>query len=408
MTSTARAWLMDVGAGFRVAAGGHQVVEYLLSPETVNLPLTPAHCRGVMIWREQMIPVVDLAPLLPGGETRVHGWRRAVVLAYQEAPGEPLHYGALLVRAAPLEVIASDDMACPLPGDPDVFRYFACSCFAHDDKAVPVLDTARLFARPLPQAALPRESEAETTVSVVESAWAAPLGLASTDALDRASAQPVWQALDAGRGPQITAHTSSGTEKNIPEELRHEASQASPGPVDADANRAETTATASTDAAAFISALSLVEVLSASDSQEPPDPMVSAPGAAPQEMRSADPETAAAHAHVRASTRATQATMSFNDPFRRRDALERARLSNRRDRLRAALAAALLVSLVLAAILFMVAREKSLAPTTEIKTGPASAPARSEAVPEAPAVRDIAPEAVGTISAPLAPTRPPR
>jgi hypothetical protein len=73
-----------------------------------------------------------------------------VVLAYQEAPGEPLRYGALLVRAAPLEVFAADDMACPLPVDPEVFRYFACSCFALDDKAIPVLDTARLFARPMP------------------------------------------------------------------------------------------------------------------------------------------------------------------------------------------------------------------------------------------------------------------
>ncbi len=156
MASTARAWLMDVGGGFRVAAGAHQVVEYLLSPETVRLPLTPAHCRGVTIWREQMIPVVDLTPLLPGGVAQAGGWRRAVVLAYQEAPGEPLRHGALMVRAAPLEVFAADDMACPLPDDAEVFRYFACACFAHDDKAVPILDTARLFARPLPamQAAL--------------------------------------------------------------------------------------------------------------------------------------------------------------------------------------------------------------------------------------------------------------
>lgn len=304
MPSTARAWLMDVGAGFRVAAGAHQVVEYLLSPETMSLPLTPAHCRGVMIWREQMIPVVDLAPLLPGGGTQASGWRRAVVLAYQEAPGEPLRYGALLVRAAPIEVFAADDMACPLPGDPEVFRYFACSCFAHDDKAIPVLDTARLFARPLPLSALPRESEAEATVSVVEGTWVAPLGLASTDAPDRASAPPVWQALDAGREPQATAHPSCGAEKNIPEELRHETSQASPSPVDAEANHAETMATASTDAAAFDSALSPVEVLSVPDSQELPDPVAAvqtaetAPGAAVQEKRSTNPETAATHAHV--------------------------------------------------------------------------------------------------------------
>jgi chemotaxis signal transduction protein len=412
---------MDVGGGYRVAAGAYQVVEYLLSPETVSLPLTPAHCRGVMIWRKQMIPVVDLAPLLPGGETRVRGWRRAVVLAYQETPGEPLRYGALLVRAAPLEIFADDGMACPLPGDPEVFRHFACSCFTHDNKATPVLDIARLFARPLPRAALPGESEAETTVNIVESAWATPLGLASTDAPDRTSAPPVWQVLDAGHAPQVMAHTPGGIEKNIPGEGPHEANQASPGPVEADASRAETTASA--DAAAFDGALSSVEVLSVPGPQEPPDSMAAAqtaeaaPGATLQETRSTDPGTAAClradthrqapHAHVRVSTLAKQAAMTFGHSLRRRDALDHARHCHRRNLLRAALAGALLVSLVLAAIVFMAPREKPLVPATQIKTGPASTHERGEAVPEAPAARDIAPDPVGTISAPSAPARPP-
>jgi chemotaxis signal transduction protein len=408
---------MDVGAGFRVAAGGHQVVEYLLSPETVNLPLTPAHCRGVMIWREQMIPVVDLAPLLPGGEARVHGWRRAVVLAYQPAPGEPLRYGALLVRAAPFEVFADDGMACPLPGEPEVFRHFACSCFAHDNKAIPILDTARLFARPLPQAAAPRENTAETTVSIVDNAWTAPLGRVSTDAPVRTSAPPVWQVLDVGHEPQTTAHTSSDTGKNAPEEVPHGASQESPGPVDAETNRAETTAVASTDATAFDGALTRIESLSVPDSEEPPDPMTAvqvsetAPGAATQETRLAGPGAAASDAHVRVSPRAKlprakPATPTPSNSLRRRDALDRARFSNRRHRLRATLVGAILVSLVMAAIVLMVPRERPLAPTTEATTGPAGERARNEAAPEAPAVRDISPEAVGAISAPLAPVRP--
>ncbi len=134
---------MNVGAGWRVAVGAHRVVEYLMSPPTLALPRMPAHCLGVLLWREQMIPVLDLSPVL-SEEAEVRD--RAVVLAYQEMPRQPLRYGALVVRAAPVEVWVNDSMACLLPEDPPAFRHFSCSCFLHQEKAIPILDTTRLFA----------------------------------------------------------------------------------------------------------------------------------------------------------------------------------------------------------------------------------------------------------------------
>jgi hypothetical protein len=52
------------------------------------------------------------------------------------------------VRSAPVEVWASDDMACPLPEHP-AFAHFSRSCFAHQQEAVPVLDAAMLFTASL-------------------------------------------------------------------------------------------------------------------------------------------------------------------------------------------------------------------------------------------------------------------
>ncbi len=150
MTRTSRAWVMDVGAGWQVAAGAPHVVEYLLAPETIDVPRAPGHCAGLLIWRDQIIPVIDFAP--PSVERRAPPAppRRAVILAYQEGPAQALRFGALLVTAAPTEAWVSDDMAGPLTQMPALFRPVARACFVQQDRAIPILDTRRLFTRPLP------------------------------------------------------------------------------------------------------------------------------------------------------------------------------------------------------------------------------------------------------------------
>ncbi len=148
--NAARAWLFDTGSGFRFAAGAHHVIEYLLSPETVTIPCTPACAPGVMLWREQMIPWVDFAPRIVGDLDASSDRRRAVVLAWQDAPGEALQYGALSIRAAPIEIFVTDDMACMLPHELAAIGRFSLSSFTFDDKSVLVLDVARLFTQPLP------------------------------------------------------------------------------------------------------------------------------------------------------------------------------------------------------------------------------------------------------------------
>jgi nucleoid-associated protein YgaU/chemotaxis signal transduction protein len=187
-----RGWVMDVGAGWRVAVGAHRVVEYLLSPPTHSLPRMPAHCVGILIWQERMIPVLDLAPVLSEqAQVQEHGVHRAVVLAYQEMPGQPLRYGALVVRAAPVEVWVSDAMACPLPEDPLAFKQFSCSCFAHQEESIPILDTVRLFATALTLAPAERKDEAEAnTVGEVSPSPTLLADFAKTQPLEVAGPAP--------------------------------------------------------------------------------------------------------------------------------------------------------------------------------------------------------------------------
>jgi chemotaxis signal transduction protein len=190
--SAVRAWLVEIGGGTRVALGGQRVLEYLLSPPVHTLPRMPAHCCGVLVWREQLIPFLDLARILPRTSRAAEpGTFRAVVLAYQESPGLPLRYGALAVCSAPVETWVSDKMACALPENLPELSQFASSCFAHQQELIPVLDTKRLFTAALvAQRPWPRQDAgSEYAPSATTNPETSPE--ASVRASDRGSTQPV-------------------------------------------------------------------------------------------------------------------------------------------------------------------------------------------------------------------------
>ena len=192
MAQTSRAWVLDVGAGQRAAAGAPHVVEFLLATETLPVPCTPRHCRGLLLWRGRMIPVVDLAPLLAAGATAATATRRAVVLAWQPQPGEPLEYGALLVTAAPGETWVNDDMAGDLADTPEAMRNFARAGFMNQDRLIPILDIRQLFGRPLPAEMLGSGLEGKRDIHLAE---AAPVVDDTSSHRAVAESMPMWRTI---------------------------------------------------------------------------------------------------------------------------------------------------------------------------------------------------------------------
>lgn len=203
MAHASRAWLLHVAGDRRVAAGAAHVVEYLLDPEPLPIPLTPRHCAGLMLWRDRIIPVIDLAPMF--GARRTTAARRAIILAYQEAPGRPLRHGGLLVEAAPVEIQVTDDMAGPLPELNAAFRSLVRACFLHQDRPVPVIDVLGLFARPLPDLATPVDPPDTGAVEMVEETLAHRVQAARAEIprlLPAAVNIEMWKSLDTS--PAIT------------------------------------------------------------------------------------------------------------------------------------------------------------------------------------------------------------
>lgn len=147
----APARLLHYSADRSVALPVHTTIELLDSPVIVDVPGAAHYCQQLVSWRGQWLALLDLEALLRArtdtpAATLAVAPRYVLIVAYQCAPRSPVEYGAIGLPALPQTVSVSDQMACPLPADSTLWPQLALSCFVHEERAVPILDSARLFA----------------------------------------------------------------------------------------------------------------------------------------------------------------------------------------------------------------------------------------------------------------------
>jgi chemotaxis signal transduction protein len=150
---SAEAWLLSLGAVHRAAVGIYEVVHVLPhAPALFQVPQAPVYCRGVILWEERVLPVVDLRSLASAGAARVDAAHVAgieqlvAVVAYQTDPSQIAEYGALLLAAVPARITVTNQQGCEFDPALAPWASFSSSCFRHPNLgAVPVLDLRRVF-----------------------------------------------------------------------------------------------------------------------------------------------------------------------------------------------------------------------------------------------------------------------
>ncbi len=143
------AWVLDFGADLRAAVSEREMLHLVSEPELYEIPATPLHCRQVVIWNQEILPVVNLADWLRGRR----GGQAASFLGifgYQDGPGTAPRQGALILRAIPQRVSVSDDQASDLPDTPRLWDKVALACFENEaGSRIPIIDLAKVFSRDL-------------------------------------------------------------------------------------------------------------------------------------------------------------------------------------------------------------------------------------------------------------------
>lgn len=129
-----------------VALPVHTTIELLDGPLMIDMPGAACYCNRLVRWRGQWLALLDLDTLLGANSDRAGVPRYALVVAWQQAPGWPVEHGAIGLATLPQTVGVGDHAGCELPADSDLWPVLALSCFRHEGQAVPILDTARLFA----------------------------------------------------------------------------------------------------------------------------------------------------------------------------------------------------------------------------------------------------------------------
>jgi len=145
---SAQAWLLEFSRHQIAAVGLHELVEVLSHPKLYHVPLASARCHQVLVWRDEILPVVNFDDEI-GSDSMDHlaGGAVTAIAVYQTVPGEPLRHGALELTVMPKTVSVSDNMACALPASSSWIADLAISCFSYENLAVPVIDLTRVFER---------------------------------------------------------------------------------------------------------------------------------------------------------------------------------------------------------------------------------------------------------------------
>jgi hypothetical protein len=145
---SAQAWLLDFSRNQLAAVGLHELLEVLSRPKLYHVPMASARCHNVLVWRDEILPVVDFSadPASKSDDAASSGAVTAIAV-YQTVPGEPLRHGALQLNVMPKTVTVADNMACALPDSHSSLSELAISCFFYENLAIPVIDLTRVFER---------------------------------------------------------------------------------------------------------------------------------------------------------------------------------------------------------------------------------------------------------------------
>ncbi len=145
---SAQAWLLEFSRNQVAAVGLHELLEVLSRPKLYHVPMASARCHQVLVWRDEILPVVDFgADPTSEPDDAAPGGAVTAIAVYQTAPGEPLRHGALQLNVMPKAITVADNMACALPESHPSLDELAISCFFYENLAIPVIDLTRVFER---------------------------------------------------------------------------------------------------------------------------------------------------------------------------------------------------------------------------------------------------------------------
>ncbi len=145
--NSADAWLLQYAPSRYIAMASTACQEIVESPQILTVPAIRDYGLGLMRWRDQWLPLVDLHSLLLGAEKRPFDDTAHCITAAYYTPEQEIAYVALSLPYFPHMIKVNDSALCALPTDSDIWPTISQSCFRYQNCRVPIVDSNKLFNR---------------------------------------------------------------------------------------------------------------------------------------------------------------------------------------------------------------------------------------------------------------------
>ncbi len=142
----AQAWLLSYAPGRYFSMPLKACHEVLETPEVMFVPGIARYGLGLVRWRDEWLPLIDMNALVTGGAVQPHHESYCIIIAYR-GEHDYIDYAALSLPAFPQVIEVLNDNICALPQDGFDWSRIARSCFRHVDSRVPIVDGSLLFTQ---------------------------------------------------------------------------------------------------------------------------------------------------------------------------------------------------------------------------------------------------------------------
>jgi len=145
-TNGVAAWLMQIDRLTNLAVGQYELVHIVDQPEYTPIPQAPEYCKHVIIWNDNIVPVMNISSWVTG-EVQPEDSGIVAILVYK-SPQEEFLYGGIKLSNTPVLERVNNNQQCALPESLAKLKLISISCFkSSDGDVVPILDVTGLFSK---------------------------------------------------------------------------------------------------------------------------------------------------------------------------------------------------------------------------------------------------------------------
>ena len=144
------AWVLKVSDNQYVAISQYEMNHLEEHSDFIKIPKSPAWCNSVMLWKNQIVPVMDFTHWdgnLKSDDTDESGPTMVAIIRLIHTKDNVAKYGAIRILQPPVLEKVSNQQACHQAEVTNKFSDVAVSAFKYRDQLViPVLDIEKLFS----------------------------------------------------------------------------------------------------------------------------------------------------------------------------------------------------------------------------------------------------------------------